>query len=561
MNKWYKWGLLWYGITLLLALIVIFGLGREFNPITNITQTIFTADGINQFRKGMDVAWWVKLTYKVDFSKYAAIYPILSEQDIAKRDAIGIIIKNIDKRISGLGVSDYTVRQQLIDDETFIVIEIGGVYSVEAAKEIIGRTVELDFKIPTPTDKKSEFATQRVGLKNELFWQIKANPDDLTNLVVGREKDDVYVRSFSGTNIASLPTFYQETLADLKAWSIKDFGLVEYIPADASQGTEALNGYILTIVDEINTEIQTDEDGNETSITTITGREVFVSEAPQWIIAIDDKNNILDGAYFAYATPGINQIGKPVVTINFNDQGKDIFCNLTKIHVNKQMAIFVGGELMTAPVINEPICGGSAQIDGNFTSASARELSDNLNEGALPAPLIISQEEKVSPALWEQAITGALLAGAIGLVLMLIFLVYVYGYKIGFVGFAVLVSYVIYLLAAFKIIDYAFSLSGIAAIILSLGMGIDANILIFERLKEELNSGKSFSSAVETAYTRSREAIRDGNVTTILVFLVLFGMGMSIFKWFGFAGLISWGLILLVNVPLTKKLLKLIKKQ
>ena len=110
-----------------------------------------------------------------------------------------------------------------------------------------------------------------------------------------------------------------------------------------------------------------------------------------------------------------------------------------------------------------------------------------------------------------------------------------YGVKVGLVGFAVLVAYLVYLLAAFKITDYAFSLSGIAAIILSLGMGIDANILIFERLKEELNTGKSFSAAVDTAYTRSREAIRDGNATTMLIFLVLFGMGMSIFKGFGIA--------------------------
>jgi protein-export membrane protein SecD len=179
----------------------------------------------------------------------------------------------------------------------------------------------------------------------------------------------------------------------------------------------------------------------------------------------------------------------------------------------------------------------------------------------LPAPLILSQEEKVSAALWDGAIQGALIAGSVGLALILILLILFYGVKIGLIGFAILLIYLIYLLAAFKIIDYAFSLSGIAAIILSLWFAIDANILIFERLREELNNGRSFSSAVEVACERSREAIRDGNATTIIIFIVLFGMGMSIFKWFGMAGLISWWLILALNVPLTRLFLKLIKKQ
>ena len=224
------------------------------------------------------------------------------------------------------------------------------------------------------------------------------------------------------------------------------------------------------------------------------------------------------------------------------------------------MAIFVAGQLMTAPTINEPICWWSAQIDGSFTTDTAKELADSLNEWALPAPLILSQEEKISAALGDGAIQGALIAGSVGLLLIMVLLIWFYGIRIGLLWFAILIIYLVYLLAAFKIIDYAFSLSGIAAIILSLGFAIDANILIFERLREELNSGKSFSGAVDIAYERSWEAIRDGNATTIIIFLVLFGMGMSIFKWFGMAGLISGWLILVLNVPLTKLLLKLIKK-
>ena len=143
----------------------------------------------------------------------------------------------------------------------------------------------------------------------------------------------------------------------------------------------------------------------------INGHEVFINKSPQWIVAVNPTTNeILNGAFFSYAAPGVNQFGKSVITINFNDKGREIFCNLTKAFTNQQMAIFVGGTLQTAPIINEPICGGSAQIDGEFTTESAKELSDSLNEGALPAPLILSSEEKVSPVLGEGAINGAFLA-------------------------------------------------------------------------------------------------------------------------------------------------------
>ena len=143
---------------------------------------------------------------------------------------------------------------------------------------------------------------------------------------------------------------------------------------------------------------------------------------------------------------------------------------------------------------------------------------------------------------------------------MFIFLLAFYGVRSAGIGLIVMIAFLVYSLAILKLIDNAFSLSGIAAIILSLAMGIDANIIIYERLKEELQTGKSWSAAVDVAYERSRLAIRDGNVTNIIVYVVLFGMGMSIFKGFGFTGLVTGLLILIINVPLTKVLLKFFKK-
>jgi protein-export membrane protein SecD len=560
MKRWYQWALVWYGIFFILSLGVIFGLGKSFDPVTKTTQTTFSTRGLTQFRKGMDIAWWVKLTYKIDFSKYDQIYTNPTARDTAKKQAINIILTNIDKRISALGVSDYSARQQRIAEDTFLVVEIGGVYSIDAAKEIIWKTVELEFKVPADKNNEWKLIEQRINMKNELFDNIKKYPNKLKDFVTGKEWDDVYVRSLERIDITTLPNIYQtnkQKIIGSKSWSIIDLWLGVYAEQNIQNKTQKIEGYTLVLINSI----QNTTNISGVNTTLIDGIEVFVNKTPQRTVAINPKTNeILNGAFFSYAAPSVNQLGKSVVSITFNEKWKEIFCNLTKIYTNKQMAIFVAWQLMTAPTINEPICGWSAQIDGNFTKDSAKALSEWLNEWTLPAPLILSQEEKISAGLGDGAIKWALIATSVWLILILLLLIWFYGIKTGLLGFSILLIYLVYLLAAFKLIDYAFSLSGIAAIILSLWFAIDANILIFERLREELNSGKSFSGAVDVAYERSREAIRDGNATTIIIFLVLFGMGMSIFKWFGIAWLISGWLILIVNVPLTKLLLQLLKK-
>jgi protein-export membrane protein SecD len=242
------------------------------------------------------------------------------------------------------------------------------------------------------------------------------------------------------------------------------------------------------------------------------------------------SNSILNGAFFKYAGVGQSQTGQPVAIINFDDKGKEIFCNLTEQIVGQPMAIFVGGELVTSPVIREKICGGSAQIDGSFTPTSAKALVDELNEGALPAPLILAHEEKVSATLGERALEGALLAAGIGLIAIYIYMLFMYGPKKATVALCTLVSFLIVLFALVKLLGSALSLSGIAAILLSIGMGVDANVLIYERVDEELKMNKSLSASIVDGYERSWSAIRDGNFTTFMIALLLFFMGTNVFK-------------------------------
>lgn len=272
----------------------------------------------------------------------------------------------------------------------------------------------------------------------------------------------------------------------------------------------------------------------QTAITTKTlysFEDIHVSDSLRRLPAQDPKTqNVLNGAYFKYASVGQSQTGKPVVSIQFDDQGKEIFCNLTEVLIGKQMAIFVGGNLMTAPVIRDKICGGAAQIDGSFDIKGARQLADDLNSGALPAPLLLSHEETIAPSLGQNALNKALTAGAVGIALIYLFMMAIYGFKKANIALICIAVFLVLLLGISKLLGIVLSLSGIAAIVLSLGMAVDANVLIFERIAEELKGGKTMQSAINDGCDRSWAPIKDGNMTTGIIGLLLFLIGVNVFK-------------------------------
>jgi protein-export membrane protein SecD len=291
------------------------------------------------------------------------------------------------------------------------------------------------------------------------------------------------------------------------------------------------------------------------SKTYYTIEEVFIQDQLSWMSAQTTDGKILNGTNFKYASVSNSQMGQPVVVLNFDETGKTSFCNITENNIGKQMAIFIGGTIITAPTIQSKICDGSAQIDGQFTPESAKELTASLNNGALPAPLILMQEEKISPSLGDSALSGAIIALIIGIIAICTYMIIVYGLKKGLITLISTLVYTLVLLAIIKLIDYALSLSGIAAIILSIGMAIDANILIFERMKEEKKEGKANDVAIKIAYERSRAAIKDAQLSTGLIGLLLFMMGINMFKGFGSMLVIGVILTLLINVPIIKDLL------
>ncbi len=549
-----------FAVLFILSLVFVFFVGRTFDAQTGKRSFIFTSHGLSHFRKWLDVSGGTKLVYKISYDKYEKIYTNVAEFEALKKTIETIIMKNIDNRISKLGVSDYKAYVQNMDNQHYIVVEIWGIADLDQAKGLIGKTLELEFKLQNPAKPTKTSIAARKALANQVLAEVKKSPEEIQQLLEGRMSENIYHTIFTGNTLDQLPDLYQRNPKLLANAEIgKIYGLIEGNYTTIYQQTEnaitqgtgvALDGYTMFRV--LDKKEGKDLSGNKATVYAF--EDIFVQDRETRVPATDGQN-ILNGAYFKFANSSASEMGEPVVVINLDEKGKEIFCNVTQANIGKPMAIFVGGNLLTAPNIQSKICGGTAQIDGSFTTESAKQLSDALNEGTLPAPLILMQEEKISPSLGDNALNGALLAWLIGFFAIMILIYFMYGVKKMMLTGIVLISFLMVLAAFMKLTDYALSLSGIAVIILSIWMGVDANILIYERLREELKEGKSMTWAIDNAKDRSRPAIRDGQISTGLIAFVLFSMGTNVFKGFWSMLLVTMLLTLLFNVPLTKILL------
>ena len=255
-----------------------------------------------------------------------------------------------------------------------------------------------------------------------------------------------------------------------------------------------------------------------------------------------------------------SQNGQWVVDLEFDGEGTKMFADLTKKMVGQPMAIFFNGELQSAPVIREPITGGRAQISGGdngFAYDEAKKMVDLLNAGALPVPAKIIEENTVGPTLGADSIAKSKVAGAIGLGFVMVFMALYYRAP-GLIADLALVIYGLMLFALFKAIPVTLTLAGIAGFILSIGMAVDANILIFERTKEELRAGRTLFTAINSGFDRAFTSIFDSNMTTIITCIILYSLGTSIVK--GFALTLAIGVIVSMfsAITITKNFMHLI---
>ena len=266
--------------------------------------------------------------------------------------------------------------------------------------------------------------------------------------------------------------------------------------------------------------------------------------------AVADMNPYIDtgltGRYLASAAleftsgSGGQLANDPIVSIVFNAEGAKLFETITREHTGESLAIFLDGEILSAPRINEAISGGKAVISGGFTAEEAKALAQNLSFGALPVPIELASTQTIGGALGEQALDSGVYAGVLGFVLLSIFMILWYRVP-GVVAVVALFIYVVLMLALFQLIPVVITAAGIAGLILSVGLAVDANVLIAERIKEELIAGKDVHQAISEGFSRAWLAIRDSNIAHIIAAVVLFWFGTSLIK--GFALVFGLGVV------------------
>ena len=252
------------------------------------------------------------------------------------------------------------------------------------------------------------------------------------------------------------------------------------------------------------------------------------------------KKSVVTGADLKRVGPGTDRFGKPIVNIEFNAKGTKAFAKATAGSVGKPIAILLDKKVISAPTVQDPIPSGKAYISGSFSIQEMHDLVIQLKAGSLPVPVKVVENKIVGPTLGRDSIQKSKVASIIGLVLIVLFMFFRYRLP-GLMANIALVIYVLLTLAALNVLNATLTLAGIAGIILSIGMAVDANVLIFERIKEEIRSGKTIKTAIDAGFSRAFKTILDANVTTLITAVTLFWLGTGSIK--GFAVTLSLGIL------------------
>ena len=327
--------------------------------------------------------------------------------------------------------------------------------------------------------------------------------------------------------------------------TIKETGLLEFVEMGSISSDTALSFRGLIIQTDIGSSSEPPNGGDSSE--PLNPSDVF--------------KTVMTGAVLKDAWVQSDPSGSYTVSFELTDDGSDLFGDYTSAHVGDYLAIVLDKEVISVPAISTAITQGQGNITGNFTFESANNLAIQLRYGALPIPLTIAESKTVGPTLGQDSLEKSTVAGAIGLIVVMIFMVLYYRLP-GFVANLALLNYAILTFALFKIIPVTLTLPGIAGFVLSLGVAVDANVLIFERMKEELRGGRGLRQAIDLGFSRAWPSIRDSNLSTLITCAILYwfgnNFGASIVK--GFSITLALGVLvsLFTAITVTRTLLHIL---
>jgi len=471
-----------------------------------------------------------------------------------RSDAIAGARDVIERRINIFGVSEPMIQTSKIDDEWKIIVELPGIKNVDEAIAMIGETPILEFreqaeaKELSAQDKKAieEYNQAAKNKAQEILKKAKQVEADFAEPAKEYSEDPG-----SKDNGGSLSWFGRGVM--VKEFETAAFDLKKN--EVSSKLVETQFGYhIIKKFDErINDNKESEILASHILIRT-TSEEEMKSGQEQWAYTgLTGKHLKISKLEF---DPNTNE---PIVSLEFNDQGAQLFAELTKKNINKPLAIFLDGFPISTPIVQEEIPSGKAVITGKFNVQEAKDLVMRLRSGALPVPIKLIAQQNIGPSLGRSFLEKSIIAGLIGFLLIALFMIIFYG-KFGIIAVVALIIYVILNLMLFKLIPVTLTLAGIAGFILSVGMAVDANVLVFERIKDEKRSGKLGLTAIEEGFRHAWTAIRDGNITTLISCLILYQFGTGLVRGFG----LTLGLGVLVSMftamVITRAIISLIIK-
>lgn len=482
---------------------------------------------------GLDLQGGIELDYKIDFDSVTTTSGALDKNTII--EGLKTII---DRRVNSLGLAEPTIQTANYGGDTHIIVQIptkdyGDISEEEKeertredianAKATIGKVVKLEFK-EEKREITEEDRLERRALAESALRELGTTPF----ATIGQKYRDQYENIIFASGTGTLPSEASFSGVDAvttfpyRTGIVSTQGNVSYtLDADGNAALQGNPGY--AIVD-----ITSKEWTGSYSYSYI-----FIDERPSlWTPAKTADGKVLNDTYLVSAGSAFNQAGQPQVELLFNEEWKTIFAEITKRLLGKQLAIYVGGEALTAPVIQSVIPDGRAVITGDYTIASAKELATNITTGIVPAPIYLTSERTIDAKIGASALGEILVAGLIGLAVIVIFLTIFYRVS-GLLAGVALVAYTLFLVALVKFFGPVLTLASIAGVILSIGLAIDANILIFERMREALREGQPLMKAIHIGFDKSWTAIWDSHVTSLVSAIILFVVGISMIKWFG----------------------------
>ncbi len=490
-----------------------------------------------RLKLGLDLQGGSQIVLEVDYSQLE-----LSNEE--REDAVKTALEIIRNRIDQFGVSEPSIQR--VGDNR-IIIQLPGLKDPGRAKELIGKTALLEFKLMANSDQTKETF-------EKLDKYLQENIEQYDYLQKIEIVDVEQVEDILEADALDIMESEEEDAADTAKSEIDELDKIE--------GDEEYQNVFtsLTTHDDMPGVIS---HNNIAPFKKLLKDEDFRKNVPAGIqvaIGKENKNDVfaprplyfllerteLSGKYLDQATVKIGQgydpktSGKPYISLKFNKRGAKKFETVTGQNIKKRLSIVLDDVVHSAPVIEDKIRGGEAQITGSFTLEEAQDLVIVLNAGNLPAPVNIIEERTVGPTLGSDSIKAGIMAALIGMAIVIVFMMIYYGLSGVFANIALAVN-IAFIIAVMTMLEGTLTMPGIAGMILTIGMAVDANVLIFERIREELRSGKTVRSAIDAGFNRAIITILDANITTLITALVLYQFGTGPIK--GFAVTLSIGIV------------------